>query len=164
MTPKAQAARRARWIPWMFVLGFAVVVAANGIMIHFALSTWSGLTASEPYTKGLRHNAELAAEARQAALGWSAAHEFRAETGLAGRLVIVLADRDGNPVDGAEVSARLVRPAQQGLDRDVALAPASRGRYEAAVTLPLPGLWEIRYRVRRGADEFHAVARIEAKP
>lgn len=155
---------RARWIPWAFVGGFAIVVAANGIMIHFALSTWSGLTTSEPYTKGLRHNAELAAEARQKALGWSAAHEFRDRGGGAGTLRLELRARDGAPLDGATVSALLVRPAQHGLDAEVALAPVGRGQYEGVVALPRPGLWEVRYRVRRGGDEFSAVARIEARP
>ena len=55
------AGARGRWIPWLFV-GFLVVVAAvNGVMIWYALSSWTGLAANQAYDNGLTYNQNLAA-------------------------------------------------------------------------------------------------------
>jgi hypothetical protein len=36
-------ASRSRYIPWLFVAGFAVVIAVNATMIWFAVGSFSGL-------------------------------------------------------------------------------------------------------------------------
>jgi nitrogen fixation protein FixH len=57
---------RGRWIPWLFVGGFLLVCAVNGVMIWVALSSWTGLAANQPYDRGLAYNRNLAAAARLA--------------------------------------------------------------------------------------------------
>ena len=43
----AETARRGRWIPWLFVAFFAVVFTANGLLIAFALESYTGLDGAD---------------------------------------------------------------------------------------------------------------------
>ena len=72
----AQRARRQQGLQGRQVLAcslafFAAVFIVNGAMIYSALSTHTGLVANEPYRKGLHYNERIAADERQAHLGWS---------------------------------------------------------------------------------------------
>lgn len=157
---RRQDGPRDRWIPWMFVAFFGVVVAANGIMVYFAMASFTGLQTQDTYRKGLDYNATLAAERAQDALGWTVVADFTEHGAQGGLLSVRVADGDGAPLDDATVSARLVRPTQSGYDRDIALAPAGAGLYEAEVDLPLAGQWEIRTRIQHGSDEYRTERRI----
>ena len=55
----------------VFLGFFATVFVVNGAMIYSAVSTHSGLVANEPYRKGLHYNERIAADERQARLGWT---------------------------------------------------------------------------------------------
>jgi nitrogen fixation protein FixH len=164
--PLQQAARKSRWIPWLFVGGFLVVVAANGALVAFALGTFTGLTTSEPYTKGLRHNDTLRLLEAQQRLGWRIA--TRIERPAPGRLVISLAaaDADGSPLRAVSVSAEFVRPLERGRDFTTAFDDLGRGRHRLELALPLPGQWEVRYRIRRDGDlvELRERVQIEDEP
>ena len=156
--------REGWWIPWTFVAFFAVVLAANVILVVFAMATWSGLETDDAYRKGLRYNEQIAAVERQKALGWRADLAFAATGGRAGRLTLSLADRRGTPLDRAEVSAKLVRPTHSGYDFALALEGQGGGRYAAEVGFPLAGQWEARVTATRGADRYRLVRRISVAP
>ena len=53
-------ASRSRYIPWLFVAGFAVVIAVNATMIWFAVGSFSGLYTPVPRDRGLHYNAIIA--------------------------------------------------------------------------------------------------------
>ena len=55
----------------VFLAFFAAVFVVNGAMIYSAVSTYTGLVANEPYRKGLHYNERIAADERQARLGWT---------------------------------------------------------------------------------------------
>ena len=38
-----------RFIPWLFAAGMTFIVAVNGVLVYFALGTWSGLVVERPY-------------------------------------------------------------------------------------------------------------------
>jgi nitrogen fixation protein FixH len=136
-------ARRSRWIPWTFVGGFGVVIAANLVLIVFALTSWSGLETEQAYQKGLAYNRTLDAISSQAARGWQGALSFEPSGSGAGRLALAITDAAGEPVDGLNVTARLIRPTHEGFDTVLALPAAGSGRYEAALYLPLAGQWRV---------------------
>jgi len=69
MTAIATRPRRSL-IPLAFVAGFAVVAAANGALIYEAFRSQPALVTAKSYEEGRAYNRELAAAARQAALGW----------------------------------------------------------------------------------------------
>jgi nitrogen fixation protein FixH len=146
--------RSGSWIPWIFVAGFAVVLAVNATMIWIGITSWPGLVTDNSYDRGLHYNRELEAAAAQTALGWQAEFSARLGEGLRGVLEASLRDRDGRPIEDASVEARFLRPTSEGHDFTLALAPEGGGRYTAAFELPLAGLWDVRLKVVRGGDRW----------
>lgn len=134
---------RSRWIPWAFVGFFAVVVAANGTLLYFALDSWTGLATTDAYQKGLAYNDELADRRRQAALGWQV--DFTATPDRPGHLLFELSvgDARGVPVSSARVTVRLTRPTHDGHDFETTLAHRGGGRYAGATEVPLAGQWAL---------------------
>ena len=135
--------RSARLIPWMFVAFFAVVAAVNGVMIAFALETFTGVTTEHPYEEGVAYNATIAAARAQEKLGWQVAIDFAAPDRDHARLAVTLRGRDGAPLTGAALSARFVRPTSEGFDSTATLRESGAGRYEAEPRLALPGQWDL---------------------
>lgn len=135
--------RSGRLIPWIFVASFAVVAAVNGVMIAYAVNTFTGLTTDRAYEDGLAYNQTLAAARAQERLGWKAGVDFAATDRDHARVIVTLHGGDGAPLDGATLSARFIRPTSQGADTEVPLNETGAGRYEAQLGLALPGQWDI---------------------
>ena len=141
----------------ILVAAFVVVIAVNGVMIWYAISTWSGLVSDSAFQEGLGFDRVLAESRAEAALGWTADIGVAAD----GRLTVTLADRDAKPLEGMQLTASFLRPTREGFDIRVTLAEAGPGRYEAIVHPPLPGQWDIRVTVKaRGQTRFHAERRV----
>lgn len=166
----APARPRGWWIPYTFVGGFAVVMIANGALLYFATTTFSGLTTRQAYVEGLAYNDRVAEEQAQAALGWtldvglsSAVTPLSDAPGRAARVRLTATDAAGRPLDGLAIEALVRRPTEQGLDQTVALAPVGPGAYQADLTLPKPGLWDILFTARQGEDTFRLRRRLNAE-
>lgn len=142
-------AARDRWIPWYFVLFFAVISAVMATMVTLAVRTQSGIVTDHPYEKGLAYNRVIASAERQAALGWKGTATHTPTGERTGRLTFRLRDKAGAPVHVESVAVRIVRPTQAGHDFRATLLPITGDDYAAEVTYPLPGVWEL---------HFHAVA------
>jgi nitrogen fixation protein FixH len=155
--------RRALWIPAIFVGLMLLVVAVNGTLIYFATHTFSGLDTDHAYQEGLDYNKTIAAAAASAALGWHA-EVTTTPTALGDRLTLRLTDKSGQPVDGLKVTAHLVRPVSTAFDQVVELEPASGGgQYQADVSLPARGKWEIRLVARGNGPEWQQTANVFLK-
>ena len=150
--------RRSRWIPWAFVWGFVVILAANGIMVFFAFDSFTGVSTDDSYRRGLGFNKQLEAQERATALAWQVA--ARLDRGAAGRrLVLALHDKAGRPLSSATVRAEFRRPIERGLDFTVALTPRGDGLYEAPVREPRPGQWQVVFHIAVGGDRIAAERR-----
>jgi nitrogen fixation protein FixH len=155
------------WYPWIFVAGFAVVIAVNGAMLHLATSTFSGLSVEKAFERGNAYNAEIAAQAAQAAQGWQAdfglaASRIEADDSRRVRFRLAVADASGRPVEGLAVALHLERPAAKGFDRDLPLAAQGNGVYAAETVLPLKGQWEARLVAgRAGAPPLRLRSRVQ---
>lgn len=137
------------WIPWLFIGGFGVVLAANLTLFVLATSTFSGLVSTRAYLDGLAYNREIAAQEAQDAMGWHGdlSLEVRPDRPADVWPAVLTADlRDGSgqPLSRLVVVARIVRPTQAGHDQVVTLAAGPDGRWRTPVTLGLPGQWEVR--------------------
>ena len=148
------------WVPWLFVAGFALVILVNGIMIYFAMASFTGLQTEGHYQRGLDYNDVLAAKAAEEKLGWSVEVDLTETGGSFVRVSVTAADRAGNPLNDAGVKVRLVRPVQAGHDMDVTLAAAGNGRYSADVELPLRGQWDILAQISHPSGNFSTAKRI----
>jgi nitrogen fixation protein FixH len=149
MSPTVLPVRRERGIQGRHVLAgivafFAFVFLVNGAMIYSAISTHTGLVAREPYRKGLHYNERIAADERQARLGWTDTVEFDRD----GHVVVALADTDGRPIAGKKIAVLIGRPSTDRQDVRLALSEAAPGRYEGK-TAPLDGgSWLLALEVR----------------
>jgi nitrogen fixation protein FixH len=157
-------AGRDRWIPWAFVAFFGVVLAANGAMIWIAFATWTGLQTEGAYQKGLAYNRTLAAAKAQEELGWRVDLSVTATGGRFAEFELKLADRNGNLIQDAWVTAVFVRPTHAGHDLEVAMPHIHAGAYGAKAALPFPGVWELHLSVESGDDTYRMRQRIYLRP
>jgi nitrogen fixation protein FixH len=162
MIARAPAAHGYRWIPWAIVAIFAGVAAVNGALAYFALHSDPGLVAKHPFELGNGYNEILAEGEAEAALGWKGTVRFVAGAQHAGTIVAELRDASGAALEGLSVSVAVVRPVEPLPPQIVTLDPAGGAGYSAPVTLPRPGLWELRVTASRGADTYHYLQRIVA--
>lgn len=153
-----------RWIPWLFVGMFAVIIAVNGTMVSIALSSWTGLTTRNHYLEGLAYNQRLAAAQAQEALGWDLA--VQAEASGASHLALTFDARDaaGDPLYADYLRVAFLRPTHEGHDFELTLQPRGAGRFEAEVEMPLPGVWDLRLLLVRGAEGYQSAERVFVAP
>lgn len=159
-----QNVRSGRWIPWVFVGLFGLVLVANGTMIAIAVTTFTGLETNNAYQKGLAYNDALAAKEEQAALGWQASLDSEPVAGSKETLAFTLTDRSGEPITEAKVEATVVRPIQEGHDQTVAFERTGQGRYQASVDLPLPGQWDVHLKAEAYGKTYRLAKRIHVTP
>ena len=150
-------AMRGRYIPWLFVAGFLLVIAVNGTMIWFAVGSFSGLYTTKPRDRGLHYNDVIAAQQERDALGWRIGTSWQAE---AHRLELEVYDRDGRPLADATVRVELVRPAEKRQPLRVALVAVEPGRHAGRVDLPAHGNWDLDIVVERDGRRFAQTKRM----
>lgn len=151
---------RDSWIPWLFVAGFAIVIPVNGILIYFAVSSFTGLQTDGHYQRGLQYNEVLADQRAQDSLGWTVEIDFQETDGESARLSVQASGKAGTPLNGASVTVRLVRPVQAGHDMNLTLAAAGDGLYAADIKLPLRGQWDIQARINHPSGNYSTAKRI----
>jgi nitrogen fixation protein FixH len=133
---------------------FGFVVAANLAFVFLALGTFSGTVSDRAYQEGLAYNERLAAAAEQRSRGWTGSLTLLPEG-----LSLTLEDRDGTPVSGLALVARLSRPATRAFDSNVLLTELVPGRYVAPAELA-SGNWLV---VIEGSDAAGRSFRTEGR-
>src|SRR5215475_7449602 len=106
----ASLPRPGRYMPWIFVAGFAVVIAVNTAMVWVAVGSFSGLYADKARDRGVHYNDIVAERRARDALGW------RVETDwlpAANRLELRVTDSEGRPLANAYVAVEFVRPVEK---------------------------------------------------
>lgn len=126
----------------MLVTFFAIIFAANGVMMRYAISTFSGTESDTPYKDGLAYNTELEAARRQEALGWKVqAQVVRTSEGT---VRVTVEGRAANaPLAGVGGNVRLERPTDKREDRSGELALVGSGRWQADLDDVAPGQWDL---------------------
>lgn len=150
-------ASRGRYIPWLFVLGFMLVVAVNGTMIWFAVGSFSGLYTPKPRDRGLRYNDVLTAQQSRDVLGWRIDAKWQPERH---QLDLALFDRDGRPLAGARATVELVRPAEKRPPLSIDMAVVGPGQLAGTAELPARGNWDIDIVIERDGQRFAQTRRM----
>jgi nitrogen fixation protein FixH len=128
-----------KWIPWFFVMFFVVIAILDSIFVTIAIRTHTGTVTEQPYERGLNYNQTLADAKTQDIIGWQSEINIKGQT-----LEVHLKDKNGEPLNDANMYARIVRPVQAGYDFEIPLNSRGKGLYSAPVTFPLPGQWHLR--------------------
>jgi nitrogen fixation protein FixH len=135
--PSEAEGLKGRHVLIAFVGFFLVVFAVNGVFLYSAISTYTGIVATEPYRKGLNYNQRIAAEEAQKAQGWRDALEVTRD----GHVSLRLANRFGAPVEGLAVKGIFGRPSTAQHDVKLDMAEVRPGTYTARIDPPEAGAW-----------------------
>jgi len=127
-----------------FVVFFGVMLAANAVLVYFAVGTFSGGDKANPYQSGLRYNETILAAEQQETLGWQTEVTYDDENG---RISLRILDKSEEPVAGLKHSATVSRPATDREDHAVEFEEISQGIYVADLELA-PGNWVISFASR----------------
>jgi nitrogen fixation protein FixH len=127
---------------------FGVMVAANAALVYYAVQTFSGGDRPDPYRSGLNYNETIAAEQRQAALGW---HAELVHDDAGRRLTVQVVNAEKRPVSGLKFDAKLTRPATDKDDRAVDFREIEAGLYTADAALA-PGAWVLSLSTRPAGE------------
>ncbi|MCW2573896.1 MAG: FixH family protein [Frankiales bacterium] len=108
---------------------FGTVATVNGIMVHYALSTFPGVEDDQAYEHGLHYNDDIAAAAHQNNLHWQA--DGRVVRGLEGKSKVTLTFRDaqGAPVTGLDLAGKLEFLPDGNRDMELSLSEGKPGEY-----------------------------------
>ncbi len=133
---------------------FAVVIGVDAAFLTLAYRTHPGQVAPRPYEAGLIYNTELERLRVQEALGWRAAIEARPDA-----VMVLLRDRDGQPLRGLKVTATLLRPATEQGRSVLTLTETAPGQYSGP-RAGLSGVWDVRVEAGGGGHSFVAGRRL----
>ena len=148
-----------KWIPLYLIGGFLLLLLPLGPMAYYAIHTLPGVVTDNAYEKGLAYNAAIEAGSKAAALGWSGAITTSQDKDGKTRVVFVLRDKNGNPLNDAKAHVYAVRPTTSGLDKDTDMQVKGNGRYEANLALAERGVWDLRVSATRGTDNYQTDTR-----
>ena len=147
--------------PWFWpavIVGLLMLgVGANVGLLIVASSDPSFAVESDYYAKAVRWDEKRAQDAANDALNWNLT--LSTETTVDAGVPVVqvgvhLTDRDGAPVDGAEVSLETFHLARSADPLRATPEAAGPGWYVARVPMRRPGLWEFRFEITRGTEHF----------
>lgn len=161
--PGHRKARKRSLIPLWFFGFFAVIFAANGAMVYYALESWTGLEDRNYYVKGVEYNKTLAALNAQEERGWQSDLKYDETAPGVVHMSFDLKDRSGNPITKARVKVNFIRPTHYGQDRELDLVETMPGRYEGTIDLHLFGIWDVEQLVWHGKDTYQTTKRIFIK-
>lgn len=140
------------WHVLAWMLGFfGITIAVNVAFAVVAVQSFPGEDVRRSYVQGIRFNEVLSERREQAALGWRVAAAFaRDERGAA--VVVTIADAEGRPVSGADLSGSLQWFTDSKRDRALSFTSIGEGRYQAPVEGTPEGRWRLRARAERESE------------
>ncbi len=149
--------------PWVIAWVAMVVIffTMNVIMIYLAQTNNPGLVVEDFYERGQDYEKNmLKRQARNP--GWQTKVDLPRKFGVneAVKCRFSVNDRNGEPVDPTGVTFYAYRPSDARQDFSVPMTKVETGIYEAEVSFPLKGAWDILVSARNGEDEYNTPKRI----
>jgi len=154
----AARAPRNLWVrfPWFIAAAMAVVIAVNCYMAWSALHTFPGNAGSDGFDLSNRYDSIIARVKQQALLGWT----LQAQVDGGGHAVVVLRDRSGADLAGAEIEVIAQRPLGERHARTLRFTEVSPGHYLSDAALDEKGQWELELWATEGGKEFTTTRRV----
>lgn len=154
--PPADRRRRGRFWPWLAGGLLAATVVKYAVVIALISADPSIAIEEDYYERAIAWDEERARREASDALGWRARIEIGPEPGLPGRAGarIALLDRDGAPVEGAAVTARIFHQARAAEAIEATCAAGAGGVHRFAVPGARAGAWRVELEARLGDALF----------
>lgn len=131
-----------RLIPFYIVLVFVVFVSADIVFAYIAIKTHPGVTVQNAYEVGLKYNTLIEEAEEQEKSGMKSALDWEVKDNDL-NISFHLLDKDQKPVSGYQVSGRLMRPVQSGMDQNLSFIEKAPGIYNADQSLLVKGIWKV---------------------
>ncbi|MGI9380271.1 MAG: FixH family protein [Methyloligellaceae bacterium] len=128
----------------LIVSFFGVVITVNIVLAIFATQSWTGLVVKNSYVASQDFNKLQAKTDRQKVLGWQSELVVE-ENGV----VLKFRDREGEPLTGLRVIARMQRPSHENDDHDLMFRENGPGQFVYRGDIAR-GLWNLRIVARDG--------------
>lgn len=172
-TQQAGGGKAFHWGPVSIVVFFLVIMAADSVFIMLAqrgvdnkLAQWllpkpesggkvsshfPGTVSQDYRQKEAEYNAYLQRMAEQRERDWqiNKGWETTPVAGKTAQFKLSIADKNGEPVDGALVEGKFMRPGNVKLDVPIVLTESEQGTYHTSLSLPQPGRWELLLLIRK---------------
>lgn len=153
--------------PWRspLVLGWLALLlvffVVNGIFIYLAQTRNPGLVVDNYYERGQDYEKNML-KRLAADPGWQLRIQApeSIERGQPALFGFELTGKDGEVVNPDEVVLRAYRPVNVGDDFAVPMERLRAGYYEADVSFPLLGVWDLLVTVHKGEQEYSEALRI----
>jgi nitrogen fixation protein FixH len=161
----SQDSKHAMRNPWVigWLTAVLLVLIVNAVFIITAIQTNPGLVEADYYEKGRDHEQNFLkkAEARSR-LGWQLNLQLPARMVMnrASLYTLNVIDNTGSPLTDAEAVLVAYRPSDAAADFNIPLQEYSSGLYQAEVSFPLKGVWDLTARVTRGEHSLDVTQRI----
>jgi nitrogen fixation protein FixH len=154
--------------PWV-IAWFGIVtvfLTVNAIFIVFAVTSNPGLVVEDYYEQGRQY--EKNAIKRLVAhnkLQWESKLEIPEAITLnkADTYRFSAVDSRGLPINNADVKLVAYRPSDADADFTTTLQPVAPGLYQASLSFPLPGVWDLNVKVQRGDDRLEMIQRLSVQ-
>ncbi len=143
------------------LLGFFVIVlGANGMLVHEALSTFGGVETDSSYRAGQLFERDVALAKAQDARHWQVEASVTPAADGSALVDIVAHDGAGFAVAGIDAIATFERPTDRRLDRSVAVSKDAPGHFRGSAAIS-PGQWDLVIELsRQGERQFRSKNRI----
>jgi nitrogen fixation protein FixH len=139
---------------------FGIVLGANGLLVHKALSTFGGVETDSSYRAGQLFERDVAMARAQDAQHWRVEASVAPAADGSALLDIVARDGAGLAVAGIAATATFERPTDRRLDRTVAVSEDAPGHFRGSAAIS-PGQWDLVIELtRQGERQFRSKNRI----
>ncbi|MGH6623008.1 MAG: FixH family protein [Burkholderiaceae bacterium] len=133
--------------PWLIMAPPAAAVVVGLVMLTLAITSYDGLVSDDYYKQGLGINQILRRDERAGALNYRA-HAIWSDDGRRVQVRFVGADNASASASNEaglpdELRLRLVHPTRAGRDQMITLHLRAPGQYEAELTPPEAGRWQL---------------------
>jgi nitrogen fixation protein FixH len=157
-TPDQPADSGWRFTGWMALASivgfFATIFIANGSLVYYALSTFSGEEEASPYEHGLAYDKDIAAAREQDARQWRVSvNALRLQPGAPAQIAVAMRNGQDEPLRGLVVKATLEYPADKKFDRRATLIESAPGEYRAEAPLG-EGQWDLIIEAQRDGERL----------
>ncbi len=140
--------------PAALVAVLGITVLANVAIYWTANHDTSFAVEPDYYQRAIDWDSTVARGQRSAALGWDTKVQLAPPEGGHATLSVTITNRDGLPLDSADVRAVLSHNAQGATVYSLRLLAAGPGLYAARVPSTAQGLWRLDLAATRGDDAF----------
>jgi len=170
------------WGPAIIVGFFMVLLLVDGVFVTLSVqglpfglhehllpghgdevvnTNFPGVVHNNYYKKESLYNEYLRQLEKMRTLGWKIHKGWLHRTpdaGEEGVFQLVVVDAKGAPIGGLNVHGRFMRPADSRQDQEFIMQEVAAGQYQAKLTLPQPGEWNLSLDLDndRGEFELHA--------